>query len=72
MQIMTANGARVLGFADRLGTIAPGKQADLVVLRGDPTRTPSDIRNVETVYRQGIGYDSAKLVAETKGLVGIK
>ena len=72
IQIMTANGAKVLGFADRLGTIAPGKQADLVVLRGDPTRTPSDIRNVETVYRQGIGYDSAKLVAATKGLVGIK
>jgi len=72
VQIMTANGARVLGFADRLGTIAPGKQADLVVLRGDPTRTPSDIRNVETVFRQGIGYDSAKLIASTKGMVGIK
>lgn len=72
VQIMTSNGARVLGFGDRLGTIAPGKQADLVVLRGDPTRTPSDIRNVETVFRQGIGYDSAKLIASTKGLVGIK
>jgi hypothetical protein len=72
IQIMTANGAKVLGFADRLGTITPGKQADLVVLRGDPTRAPSDIRNVETVYRQGIGYDSAKLIASTKGLVGIK
>jgi imidazolonepropionase-like amidohydrolase len=72
VQIMTANGAKVLGFADRLGTVAPGKQADLVVLRGDPTRTPSDIRNVETVYRQGIGYDSAKLVAYTRGMVGIK
>jgi imidazolonepropionase-like amidohydrolase len=72
VQIMTSNGAKVLGFGDRLGTIAPGKQADLVVLRGDPTRTPSDIRNVETVFRQGIGYDSAKLVASTKGLVGIK
>jgi imidazolonepropionase-like amidohydrolase len=72
VQIMTANGAKVLGFADRLGTIAPGKQADLVVLRGDPTRTPSDIRNVETVYRQGIGYDSAKLVASVTGMVGVK
>ena len=38
----------------------------------DPTRTPGDIRNVETVYRQGIGYDSAKLIAFTKGMVGIK
>jgi predicted amidohydrolase YtcJ len=72
IQIMTSNGAKVLGFADRLGTIVPGKQADLVILRGDPTRTPGDIRNVETVYRQGIGYDSAKLIASTKGMVGIK
>ena len=72
VQIMSANGAKVLGFGDRLGTIAPGKQADLVVLRGDPTRTPSDIRNVETVFRQGIGYDSGKLIASVKGMVGIK
>lgn len=72
IQIMTLNGAKVLGFADRLGSIAPGKQADLVILRGDPTRTPSDIRNVEMVYRQGIGYDSAKLIASARGMVGIK
>ena len=72
VQIMTSNGAKVLGFADRLGTIATGKQADLVVLRGDPTRTPSDIRNVEMVFRQGIGFDSGKLIASTKGMVGIK
>jgi imidazolonepropionase-like amidohydrolase len=72
VQIMTSNGAKVLGFADRLGTVAAGKQADLVVLRGDPTRTPSDIRNVETVFRQGIGFDSGKLIASTKGMVGIK
>ena len=72
VQIMTANGAKVLGMSDRLGTIAAGKQADLVVLRGDPTRNAADIRNVVTVYRQGIGYDSAKLIAAAKGWVGIK
>jgi imidazolonepropionase-like amidohydrolase len=72
VKIMSANGAQVLGFADRVGTITPGKQADLVVIRGDPTRNPSDIRNVVTVFRQGIGYDSAKLVAASKGWVGIK
>ena len=72
VQIMTANGAKVLGIGDRVGTVIPGKQADLVVIRGDPARTPSDIRNVVTVYRQGLGYDSAKLVAAAKGWVGIK
>jgi imidazolonepropionase-like amidohydrolase len=72
VQIMSANGAKVLGIADRVGTIAPGKQADLLVIRGDPTKTVGDIRNVVTVFRQGIGYDSGKLTAATKGLVGIK
>ena len=72
VQIMSANGAKVLGFGDRLGTIAPGKQADLVVLRGDPTRTPSDIRNVETVSRWWVGYDSMKPRCATKGGGGTK
>lgn len=72
VQVMTSNGARVLGMQDRVGTIATGKQADLVVLQGDPTRTPSDIRNVVTVFRAGLGYDAAKLTAAVKGMIGIK
>ena len=72
VQIMSANGARVLGIADRVGTIAPGKQADLVILRGDPTRTVGDIRNVTTVFRKGIGYDPVKLTEAAKGLVGLR
>ena len=61
VQVMTSNGAKVLGIADRVGTIAPGKQADLIVIKGDVTKTPRDIRKITTVFRQGIGYDSAKL-----------
>ncbi len=72
VQVMTANGAKVLGLQDRIGTVAAGKQADLVVLKGDPTRTPGDIRNVVTVFRAGVGYDSAKLTASVKGMIGIK
>ena len=72
VQIMSANGARVLGIADRVGTIAPGKQADLVILRGDLTRTPGAIREVATVFREGIGYDPVKLTAAVKGLVGLR
>ena len=72
VQVMTSNGARVLGMQDRVGTIATGRQADLVVLQGDPTRTPSDIRNVVTVFRAGLGYDAAKLTAAVKGMIGIK
>jgi imidazolonepropionase-like amidohydrolase len=71
IQIMTSNGAKVLGIADRVGTVAPGKQADLLVIRGDPVRTPAEIRNIVTVFRRGTGFDSAKLIASVKGRIGI-
>lgn len=72
IQVMTLNGARVLGVDARIGSITQGKQADLVVLRGDLSTTPSDIRNTVTVFRQGIGYDSAKLIQSVAGQIGIK
>jgi imidazolonepropionase-like amidohydrolase len=72
VQIMTSNGAKILGFDKWVGTIAPGMQADLVVIAGDPVRKPADIRNVETVFRRGLGYDSAKLRDSIKGLVGLR
>jgi imidazolonepropionase-like amidohydrolase len=68
--IATANGARYLGELDRIGTIAPGKQADLVVIKGDPSTKIDDIENVETVFKDGIGYDSAKLIESVRGVVG--
>jgi predicted amidohydrolase YtcJ len=72
VQIMTSNGAKILGFDKWVGTVAPGMQADLVVIAGDPVRTPHDIQNVETVFRRGLGYDSAKLRDSIKGLVGLR
>jgi imidazolonepropionase-like amidohydrolase len=72
IEIMTLNGARVLGMADQTGSIAPGKQADLVVLDGDPTQRPVDIRTVRTVFRHGVGYDPAALTASITSLVGLK
>ena len=72
VQVMSLNGARILGIDDRLGSIVAGKVADLVVIQGDPVRTPSDIRKVHLVFRDGIGYDTAKLFASAKGLVGIR
>jgi imidazolonepropionase-like amidohydrolase len=70
IHIATANGAQYLGEADRLGTIAPGKQADLVVIKGDPSKKIEDVENVETVFKDGIGYDSAKLIDAVRGTVG--
>jgi imidazolonepropionase-like amidohydrolase len=72
VQIMTANGAKVLGGANTFGTIAAGKRADLVVIRGNPVATPGDIRNVVTVFKDGVGYDSAKLIESVRGTVGVR
>lgn len=72
IHIATQNGARFLDEEQRIGTLAPGKQADLVVLRGDPTRDIADIEKVEIVFKDGIGYDPAKLIASVRGTVGLR
>lgn len=71
IQILTLNGARILGEEARIGSIEPGKAADLVVIRGDPVRRPAEIYEVTTVFRDGIGYDSARLREFAKGKVGV-
>ncbi|HVO62330.1 MAG TPA: amidohydrolase family protein [Terriglobales bacterium] len=71
IHIATSNGAQYLG-EDRIGTIAAGKNADLVIVRGDPSKKIDDIENVEIVFKDGVGYDSAKLIESVRGLVGIR
>ena len=61
IQVGTQNGAVYLGQQDRIGTLAPGKQADLVLIKGDPSKNIDDIENVETVFKAGIGYDSEEV-----------
>jgi imidazolonepropionase-like amidohydrolase len=67
----TANGAQFLGELDRIGTIAPGKQADLVVLDGNPAAHIADIEKVKLVFRNGAGYDPARLIDSVRGAVGL-
>jgi enamidase len=69
--ICTLNGAKYLGRDSRIGSIAVGKQADLMIVTGDPSAKISDVRNVELVFRQGIGFDSAKLIGSVSGKVGL-
>ena len=71
IHIATENGAKFLGQSERIGTIAVGKQADLVVIAGDPSKQISDIRGVEVVFKNGVGYSSAKLFRAVSGLVGV-
>ena len=72
IHIATENGARFLEEENRIGTLAPGKQADLVVVRGDPSSRISDIEDVEIVFEDGVGYDPAKLLESVRGLVGLR
>jgi hypothetical protein len=72
IQIATENGATYLGQQDRIGTVAPGKQADLVLIKGDPSKSIDDIENVETVFKAGIGFDSKKLIESIRAQVGIR
>jgi imidazolonepropionase-like amidohydrolase len=71
IRIGTLNGATYLGRQARVGSIAAGKQADLVVINGDPSRAIADVRKVETVFKQGVGFDPAKLIASVSGKVGL-
>ncbi|HEX4154194.1 MAG TPA: amidohydrolase family protein [Acidobacteriaceae bacterium] len=72
IHIATENGALFLGRAARIGTLAPGKQADLVLIKGDPAAKIGDIENVETVFKAGVGFDSKKLIESVQGQVGIR
>jgi imidazolonepropionase-like amidohydrolase len=70
LKIATINGARALGMGDRLGTIEPGKLADLFVVRGNPLDDIRATRNVELVVKSGTVYDSAELLRSVEGKLG--
>jgi imidazolonepropionase-like amidohydrolase len=70
IRIATFNGATYLGLQDRIGSIAAGRNADLVVIRGNPAANIADVEKVETVFKDGIGFDSAKLLQSVKGRYG--
>jgi hypothetical protein len=70
IKIATMNGATYLGRQDQIGSIAIGKNADLVVIKGDPATHIEDVEKVEIVFKDGIGYDSEKLLDSVKGRYG--
>jgi imidazolonepropionase-like amidohydrolase len=72
IRIASFNGAKFLGEDARIGSIAVGKQADLMIVKGNPAMRIGDIENVEIVFKDGVGYDSEKLIQSVQGLVGIR
>ncbi len=71
VQIMSANGARILDIYDETGSIEIGKLAEMVLLEGDLAADPAVIKNVTIVFKDGVGYDSPALLDAIKGQVGI-
>ncbi len=71
ISIATRNGAEYLGRMGHVGTIAPGKDADLVLVKGDPSKRIEDIEKIVTVFKDGVGYDPARLLESVRGQVGI-
>jgi hypothetical protein len=72
IHIATENGAIYLERQNQIGTLAAGKNADMILIKGDPSRKIEDIENVETVFKDGTGYDSRTLIESVRGQVGIR
>jgi hypothetical protein len=72
IKIASLNGAKFLGEDAHIGSVAVGKQADLMVVKGNPAANISDIERVEIVFKDGVGYDPEKLIQSVQGLVGIR
>lgn len=72
IQIATLNGARFMGEDKSIGSIEAGKAADLVLIKGNPAANIKDIENVALVFKDGVGYDPAKLVKAANGTVGVR
>jgi imidazolonepropionase-like amidohydrolase len=72
IKIATYNGALFLGQESRIGSIGSGKMADLMIVKGNPAAKISDINNVEIVFKNGVGYDTEKLIQSVQGLVGTR
>lgn len=71
VKICSLNAAQYLGREKEIGTIAEGKNADLILINGDPEKNIKDVRNTETVFKNGVGFDSKKLFDSVKGKVGL-
>jgi hypothetical protein len=72
IRIASFNGAKFLGEDSRIGSIAVGKQADMMVVKGNPAKDISDIGKVEFVFKDGVGWDTEKLIQSVQGLVGTR
>jgi imidazolonepropionase-like amidohydrolase len=70
IKVSTLNGAVYLGRDKTIGSVEVGKNADLFIVAGDPSRDINDIEKVELVIKDGVVFDSQKLIDSVKGRYG--
>ena len=71
IKIASLNGASFLERSDEIGSIEQGKRADLVLVNGDLSEGIQAIRNMEAVFKNGVGYNPQEIHASVKGVVGL-
>ncbi len=72
IEVSTLNGARYLERDGDIGSIEVGKAADIVLMQGDLAADLDALRQMTVVFKDGVGYDSAKLFGSVKGWVGVR
>jgi imidazolonepropionase-like amidohydrolase len=70
LQTATINPARMTGMADRTGSIAPGKTADIILVEGDVSKDLANLRQVDIVFLDGYRL-SGEALREASGLNGM-
>jgi hypothetical protein len=70
LQTATIIPARMTGMADRTGSIAPGKTADIILVDGDVSKDLANLRHVDTVFLDGYRLGGKEL-REASGLTGM-
>lgn len=70
IRIATLNGASILKIDDRTGSIAKGKEADLLVVKGDPSVHMGDLDHITMVFSNGVAFDPHRLREVVRGMYG--
>ncbi|MDK2125748.1 amidohydrolase family protein [Parachitinimonas caeni] len=72
VRIASLNGATYLGRADEIGSIAPGKRADMVLFKGSLSKDPKALQQLVWTMKAGVAYDRAKILAAYQGKIGLQ